>query len=192
MDAEFGSVRLDVVSFLTEVFGLSLLAGGGFGTEGSVIANDAPIRGQCFFVGCDEFFGGAGDDIEKDAGHEGAGAIRALSAGEALAELGEREQGTLTNAADFLGDEGRSGQEQFPGSFGVIDDLRFHVGSEFGGPGCAGCFHGGPRWVHLRVVERRQRARSADSLVCRIADCQSAGVGNGNLARMGRAGRRSG
>jgi len=151
VDAEFGSGRLDGMTFDAEEIGLSLGAGRGFGAEGSIIANDPPIRCERPLVGGDELFRCAGDNIEEDAGHEGAGAIGVVSSGEAFPELREGEQGTLSNAADFLGDEGRSRQEQLSGGFGVIDDLRFHVGAEFDGPGCAGCFHSGPRG-RIRVV----------------------------------------
>ena len=42
--------------------------------------------------------------------------------------------------------------------------------------------------AHLRVVERSRGSRSADSHVCRIADCQSAGAWSGDGAWLRRTG----
>ena len=133
------------MTFLAEVFGLAFRAGGGFGAEGSVVAHDAPVRGQRAGLGGDLFFRGAGDDVEEDTRHEGAGAVGVVPAGQAIAQGGHGEHGAFGDAGDFLRELHRSRQQEATRVSGIGHHFGFHVRAEFGGPRHPGAFHAGSR-----------------------------------------------
>ena len=60
------------MAFRPKVFSLTFRSSRCLGTKTAVITDDAPLMSQGG-AGNELFFSGARDDVEEDAGHQGAG-----------------------------------------------------------------------------------------------------------------------